>query len=108
MDDRDIRNCISDVARQLGIKIDSLQRNPLTNVWHIDIIERNEQIRFKPTSGATVEECARADGFGAKGSLSGLPYRLKRHAIICFIGGVRNSVWPRGILRGVSEILCGR
>jgi HEAT repeat protein len=58
MDDRDIRNCISDVARQLGIKIHSLQRNPLTNVWRIDIIERNEQIRFKPSSGATVEECA--------------------------------------------------
>jgi HEAT repeat protein len=58
MDDRDIRNCISDVAKQFGIKIHSLQRNPLTNVWHIDIIEPNEQIRFKPTSGATVEECA--------------------------------------------------
>jgi HEAT repeat protein len=58
MDDRDIRNCISDVARQLGIKIRALQRNPLTNVWHIDIIERNEQIRFKPTAAATVDECA--------------------------------------------------
>jgi HEAT repeat protein len=58
MDDRDIRNCISDVAKQLGLKIHSLQRNPLTNVWHIDIIEHNEQIRFKPTAAATVEECA--------------------------------------------------
>jgi HEAT repeat protein len=58
MDDREVRDCISDVARQLGIKIHSLQRNPLTNVWHIDIIERNEQIRFKPTATATVEECA--------------------------------------------------
>jgi len=58
MDDRDIRNCISDVAKQLGIKIRTLQRNPLTNVWSIDIFERNEQIRFKPTAAATVEECA--------------------------------------------------
>ena len=58
MDDRDIRNCISDVAKQLGIKIRALQRNPLTNVWLIDIFERNEQVRFKPTTAATVEECA--------------------------------------------------
>ena len=58
MDNRDIQDCISDVAKQLGIKIHSLQRNPLTNVWRIDIIERNEQIRFKPTAAATMEECA--------------------------------------------------
>jgi HEAT repeat protein len=58
MDDRDIRNCISDVAKQLGIKIRTLQRNPLTNVWHIDIFESGEHIRFKPTAGGTVEECA--------------------------------------------------
>ena len=58
MDDRDIRNCISDVAKRLGIKIHSLHRNPLTTVWHIDVIEHNEQIRFKPTAAATVEECA--------------------------------------------------
>ena len=58
MEDRDIRNCIYDVAKQLGIKIRSIDRNPLTNVWHIDIFERFEQIRFKPTTAATVEECA--------------------------------------------------
>jgi HEAT repeat protein len=58
MDDRDIRNCISDVAKQLGIKIRTLQRNPLTNAWHIDIFERDEQIRFKPIASDTVEECA--------------------------------------------------
>ena len=57
MEDRDIQNCIYDVAKQLGIKIRSLQRNPLTNVWLIDIFERNEQIRFKPTTAATTEEC---------------------------------------------------
>lgn len=58
MDDLDIRNCISEVVTQLGIRIHSLQRNPLTKVWHIDLIDHHEQIRFKPTLGATVEECA--------------------------------------------------
>jgi len=57
MDDRDIRNCISDVAKQLGTKIHSIRRNPLTNVWRIDIIEHNEQIRFKPTVTETLARC---------------------------------------------------
>ena len=57
LDEKEIRDCISDAARELGLRIKSLQRNPLTKLWCIDFLGLDKQIRFKPTPDANPEEC---------------------------------------------------
>ena len=57
MDETDVKTCVSIVAKELGWNVKSMYRNPLTNTWHINF-EDYRQVSFKPTQGATVEECA--------------------------------------------------
>ena len=39
------------------MRVRSIQHNQLTKTWHINVFDWNEQIRFKPIPGSTVEEC---------------------------------------------------
>lgn len=56
MDEREIRNAISNTGKELGFKIKSMSRNPLTGTWRVEINER-EQVSFRPKPHSTVEEC---------------------------------------------------
>jgi hypothetical protein len=56
--DEDVRACVYGVAKEMGFKIQSLNRNPLTGVWNIDAIGYHDQVRFKPTPDASIKECA--------------------------------------------------
>jgi len=58
MKDEDVRACIYNVAKEMGFRIQSLYRNPLTGMWHLDTIGAQDQVRFKPTPNASLEECA--------------------------------------------------
>lgn|GEM_PF-3286483 len=55
MDETAQRNCIFAVAREHGLNIRGLYRNPLTGTWHIDFTHK--QVRFTPPRDATEEEC---------------------------------------------------
>jgi hypothetical protein len=59
LDETETRNCITEAAREVGVKIKSLQRRPLSSVWHIDIVGYTDQIRFEPPADASPQECAR-------------------------------------------------
>ena len=59
MDETEVRNCISEAAKEVGVKVKSIHRRPLSTVWHIDIVGYSDQFRFEPPADATPQECAR-------------------------------------------------
>ena len=59
MDDADIKNCMLEAAKEVGVKIKSLECRPLSSVWHIDIVGRTDHFRFEPPADASPQECAK-------------------------------------------------
>jgi|ERR1041384_203182 HEAT repeat protein len=59
MNDDEIRSCLNNVAASLGLRIKSLSRRPLSNVWQIHFVDSINEVKFVPSPQADVEECTR-------------------------------------------------
>ena len=57
IDNDAIQNCILEALKEADLRVMSIQLHPLTKVWHINLADRHEQIRFNPSPGSTLEEC---------------------------------------------------